>query len=71
MKCEICEGRPVATCAGLDVPEVYFCKSHAEDHEQTCVDIKAGRSSMYWHLAWRELARLGGTAMGPNGRTYR
>ena len=42
--CEVCEEDSTHVCSGLDVPALYFCEPHALGHEQTCPDVKAGRS---------------------------
>ena len=47
-RCEYCEERAVANCAGLDIPMLWFCETHAKEHERTCPHIKTGISAMSW-----------------------
>ncbi len=44
MDCEICEKPSEATCSGLDVPALDFCRTHAEDHERTCPEVISGQA---------------------------
>jgi len=42
MKCEVCQRPATACCSGLDVPALYFCAVHAEDHKRICSDVRDG-----------------------------
>lgn len=43
-RCEICEADAFDGCAGLDVPALYFCPDHIEEHLANCPDVNLGQS---------------------------
>lgn len=44
LPCEACRQPATHCCAGLDIPAVYFCASHATEHERTCPSCRNGLS---------------------------
>jgi hypothetical protein len=45
-RCEVC-GRPAThTCSGLDVPRLWFCAEHADEHQRICPYIYDKRAQM-------------------------
>ena len=44
--CEIC-GRPgESNCSGLNVPMLWFCEEHGQQHAKICPEVRAGKSAL-------------------------
>lgn len=36
IRCEVCGIPATHVCSGLDVPAVFFCREHGENHKRDC-----------------------------------